>query len=288
MRRGRLNRYSRTVEVHRGVGPIEWRLIHNTKTDTMPVKDDRLDEVAPEPVADDGTPHKSVRPHYTSPRSTFWRTVQQAQKYSSWTFSAFAVLHTTSTVVAPAFSVGFAHSAFKFGNAIYQADYVEPVLVFGSLGVHVLSGLALRAHRVYHNKKYHDQWRFNLNPVSASGWLLVPLVLSHAFVTRVAPQWVLGDSSLISLDYITHSLQRKGAITYISMSLLTAVASFHVVYGWAKWLRLYSRRFRWYKYSAVVVPTLLALVSMLNLGRQPSVDGWIASQFDKISAAFGM
>jgi hypothetical protein len=251
----------------------------------MSPEDEKLADIVPEPmeVPDEG-PSARAFPH----QARFLRIAQKIQKYSSWAFSGFLTLHMSAMVVTPAISVPAAHSVFKFTNAIYQAHYVEPVLVFGSLFLHVASGFVLRSHNVYHNKKYYDKWRFNLNSVSLVGWILVPLVAGHFTATRLGPLFVLGDSSLVSVDYIVYSLHRKGLVPAASMTLMASLAAYHAVYGWAKWLSLYSKNLRWYKCAAVIIPSVLSVISLYNISSQPQVEGWLASQYDLVSEALGM
>ena len=70
---------------------------------------------------------------------------------------------------------------------------------------------------------------------SASGYILAPLVLTHAFVNRILPWVYEGGSSGVGLGYVAHGFARHPAIAWTGYVALVATASGHIVWGAARW-----------------------------------------------------
>lgn len=86
--------------------------------------------------------------------------LQSVQKYSSYTFTTFAFIHGLAVVVAPAISTSLADDLIGMGRQLYQDSGLEWILVWGSLGLHVLSGVAVRSIRqAIHRLKHGDKRR---------------------------------------------------------------------------------------------------------------------------------
>lgn len=62
------------------------------------------------------------------------------------------------------------------------------------------------------------------------------MVLGHALVNRTLPWWYEGDSSGIGLGFVSHGFAKHPAIAWTGYVALVGVASWHIVWGWAKWL----------------------------------------------------
>ncbi|GAA5977956.1 hypothetical protein JCM10908_004175 [Rhodotorula pacifica] len=83
--------------------------------------------------------------------------VQVVQKASAATFSIFAIVHLAAPLSAllpskPAYlrsAENRANGVALLGREIYQSEWTEPILVWGSLTTHVLSGITLRWLRVW-------------------------------------------------------------------------------------------------------------------------------------------
>ncbi len=189
----------------------------------------------------------------------------------------------------------------------YQSALTEPLVVVLPLFAHILSGVALRAYRrVQLARRYgadsrDDRRRLawpKLSGTSLLGYVLTPFVLGHAFVNRVLPLWVDGSSAGIGLSYVSHGFAKDPATSFVGYTVLIAVASTHLVWGWAKWLgytpdqttdpfganRVRSRKRRWY-----VINGLSALLAGLWLagglgivGRAGEVGGWVGRSYDEL------
>jgi hypothetical protein len=77
------------------------------------------------------------------------------QKYSSISFSIFAVIHGITVTVGPLVSVDFGNELLSLGRSIYQSPGLEEILVWGSLALHVSAGVLIRC-----IKKWSDKMRY--------------------------------------------------------------------------------------------------------------------------------
>ncbi|CAG8765259.1 16523_t:CDS:1, partial [Acaulospora morrowiae] len=64
-----------------------------------------------------------------------------------------------------------------------------------------------------------------------AGYILIPLVLTHAFISRALPRRHFGDSSLINATYITLALKKWPRSTYLALTALVTLGVFHAVSG---------------------------------------------------------
>lgn len=107
-----------------------------------------LQSVSPEPLEspplDSGSP-----PNPNSPTSyrIAMNILRKTQRYSAYTFSAFALVHMLATTITPAFLPGLANDILQMGRTVYHAPGMEYILVFGLATLHVLSGVAMRVLR---------------------------------------------------------------------------------------------------------------------------------------------
>ncbi|TVY28525.1 hypothetical protein LHYA1_G001938 [Lachnellula hyalina] len=131
----------------------------------------------------------------------------------------------------------------------YQSFPLEPLLITLPITTHILSGLALRIHRRNGNLKRYGAANLSISSrlskrlkvwpavswTSASGYILAPLVLTHAFVNRILPWVYEGGSSGVGLGYVAHGFARHPAIAWTGYVALVATASGHFVWGAARW-----------------------------------------------------
>ncbi|CAG8812056.1 9691_t:CDS:1 [Cetraspora pellucida] len=64
-----------------------------------------------------------------------------------------------------------------------------------------------------------------------AGYLLIPFVLSHAFIHRVLPRRHFGDSSMINASYVTLALKKWPRSTYLTFTMLIGLGVYHVCSG---------------------------------------------------------
>lgn len=203
------------------------------------------------------------------------QTVQLAQRYSSYTFTAFLAQHITSTSLLPlALGAQPASKYLLLFRPYYQSyPLAEPLLVLAPLAIHITSGIALRIHRrriLLRHYGYYDadaqgdpeSWSLwgrdgkgdvssgervraskgapwpKLTWTARAGYMAIPLVAGHAALTRLLPLYVDGGSSSIGLDYISHGIALAPALGYLGFTALVGVVGSHVVWGWARWTGL--------------------------------------------------
>ncbi|KAI0153120.1 hypothetical protein GGR57DRAFT_156718 [Xylariaceae sp. FL1272] len=187
------------------------------------------------------------------------------QRYSSYTFTAFAALHLANTSLIPLVykSVPYSEPFLLMTREIYQTRISEPLLVVLPVVAHITSGLAIRLiRRNQHMKRYggdtpglyattaskpssatsisstsNRTWPI-FSYIAASGYALTLLLSSHVAVNRLLPLVVDGDSSNVGLAFVSHSFARHPASAWVSYILLLSVSAGHMAWGMAKWLDL--------------------------------------------------
>ncbi|KAI9793454.1 MAG: hypothetical protein M1835_007253 [Candelina submexicana] len=284
---------------------------------------DALQELEPSPVEDDPTdvekdsyfPSASSPPPQPTRSSTLGLSghstvfyLTRFQKYSSYTFTLFLAFHITNTSLLPLStpSLPTASTYLLLTRPYYQSPLAEPLLIIAPLTLHITSGILLRLYRRRaltkrygadtHALRRGVAWP-KVSGTSALGYILVPLVVGHAFVNRVLPLWVEGGSSGIGLEYVAHGFARSPKIAFVGYTVLVGTAAWHSVWGWAKWLGLnpesvmeqgvegrLTRKRRWYGVNAV--SALLAGLWMAGglgvVGRGGEMKGWVGKGYDEL------
>ncbi|KAH8642975.1 hypothetical protein IG631_00438 [Alternaria alternata] len=230
------------------------------------------------------------------------------QKYSSYTFTAFAALHITNVSIIPLAtrSVLESNRYLLLTRPYYQSALTEPLLVGLPLVAHVTSGIALRLWRRRQAlKKYGAETRTDkrtipwpqLSGTSALGYALVPFASFHVWTTRILPLYAHGDSSLINLQYISHGFALHPAVSFTGFTALVGIGVWHFVWGAAKWLgwapsqvkmteedRALVRKRRWYTINGISAAlTALWLAGGLGVvGRDGKMVGWVGKEYDEL------
>lgn len=195
----------------------------------------------------------------------------KVQKYSALTFSAFFGLHSLAVVVSPAvLGIETAGSVNQLANGIYQTPVLEPILL-GAVSVHVMVGVGVR------------WWRAEMgrpNPLALAGWGLVPLVGAHFTIFRALPAKILGDSSLVTFEYVTHVLRRGGIGQWFLAIPLLVLSSYHVFVGLKRYFpRLAMTYSKKTTNLAVMGFSLLGVTSLVRIALQSEAVGWVAKQY---------
>lgn len=217
-------------------------------------------------------------------------------------------------------------SYLLLAREIYQTQLSEPLLVALPIAAHVASGIAIRLLRRSQNlKRYggatpggailplHRRQTSSsskqriwppLSWISCSGYVFTLAVGLHAFVNRVLPLAVEGDSANIGLAYVSHGFARHPVISWVAYGGLLVVGCGHMVWGWAKWFGLAQRagwrapaptgnvrvdrevkkrrRRVWYAVNgvAVLVTGLWAAGGLGVVARGGPARGWVAKVYD--------
>lgn len=196
----------------------------------------------------------------------------KTQKYTALTFTAFFGLHSLAVVASPTvLGVQTAGSVFQLTNGIYQTPILEPIFL-GAVGLHVAAGVGLRWWR--------GQMGSRPNPLALAGWGLVPLVGAHFAVFRALPVKILGDSSLVTFDYVTHVLRRGGVGQWLMAVPMVLLSSYHIFVGLKRYFpRLATIVSKKATNLAVVGFTAMGVASMIRIALQSEAVGWVAKQY---------
>jgi Protein of unknown function (DUF1691) len=228
------------------------------------------------------------------------------QKYSSYVFSAFGVIHITNVAIIPLVtqSVSKADNYLLLTRPFYQSFPLEPLLIGVPIGIHVLSGIALRFYRhrhavVRYGAQSHAEKRAipwpTVSGISKLGFMFWPLVASHQFIVRGLPVWLEGSSANSGLEYVAHGFARLPLFSFVFYTALVGAGVFHMTWGWSKWLGLtpaqtlpsdeeaeLTKKRRWYSINGVAA--CLALIwwggGLGVVGRGGAAEGWLAGVYD--------
>lgn len=237
-------------------------------------------------------------------------TVTRVQKYSSYAFAIFTAFHVANTSLIPLAvrSVPEANRYLLLTRPYYQSTLAEPLVVALPLIAHVTSGLALRFYRRRQAlQRYGAETRTDkrsipwpaLTGTSLLGYTLLPLASFHVWTTRILPMYMHGDSSLISLSYISHGFATHPFVSFAGFTALVATAVCHFAWGLAHWkgwkpsqVSAHSehtdldKKRRWYVINglAATVTGLWLAGGLGVVGKAGKTVGWIGKEFDELYA----
>lgn len=120
---------------------------------------------------------------------------------------------------------------------------------------------------------------FGLSPLSFSGYVFLILLSGHVFYERLAPILVDGDSSMIDLSFIAHSLQQTFGKTFTLLNMLVVTATYHMCVGWNRYLRRFTLKQRKVTYQTLIVLAAMGAISLLRIKDLP-VFASAAKRFD--------
>lgn len=282
-----------------------------------------LTQVVPEPLELPLLNPTDANPY--NPKKHVWKRILgklgQIQKYSAYGFLGFFGLHITSTVFAPGLGVNLnrCQELFEMCRNVYLGPLFEYSAIYATAGVHVAAGIAMRLLRGPGSRKaagakseviikdgerddiglggvgsllglgYKKSWistHFpSLTPLTFSGYIMLGALGYHFFKMKLAPMLVDGDSSLITLRYVTHYLRQSyygpvgQAFNYGMLILLVGLSFYHIVSGLFKYRRQFKIRAKKIAYGIIGTCTVLSLISMARLSRWNLETGFMAKQF---------
>ncbi|KAK9355487.1 hypothetical protein V1523DRAFT_404844 [Lipomyces doorenjongii] len=201
----------------------------------------------------------------------------KVHKYSSYSFTAFLSLHLATASAMPALlGIDAADNGIVLARVLYQVPIVEETLVFGSLAAHLISGAVLRIHKVRRDKRWYSR-RLKMSRISFTGYLLAPLVTAHVVVTRVIPLIKEGDSSIISLRYISRGFVRSRLTSWSLYTAMLGLTVYHVGYGWSRWLRI--RKYTRVRIAGVAV-FALGIWGLRVVSKGCNMAEWLGKKYD--------
>jgi hypothetical protein len=232
------------------------------------------------------------------------------QRYSSYVFSAFGVMHIVNTSIMPLVtqSVPASEKYMLLTRPYYGSPLAEPLIVLIPMWAHVLSGLALRIYKRNLNaRRYGESYskenqksflvKFwpHLSTVSKLGYQFVPLIVGHMVINRVIPK--LYNGSAIDLGYVSHAFAKHPAVSYAGFAALIGIGTFHITWGWAKWLKFTpiqatgtgaERESRKKRRRYIINGVAAAVAGLWMAGsfgivaKGGAAPGWIGKQYDEM------
>jgi len=210
---------------------------------------------------------------------TLLRVVTQIQSASALGFTTFLVLHLAAPLGA-AFGLD-ASGVMLLTREYYQTPPLEPLLVWGSLAAHVVSSTVRRI-------LLGVPRRPSLN--SLAGYLLVPMVLGHAWTHRIAPARLGVSPSLLSYQFVSYSMATHPLSSWAIYGSLSLAACYHtasglrmILSGRRKAARLPDSNLCKATYGAVVCGLGLGLVNLAGEGSE--VPLWLGKRYAEVLKA---
>jgi hypothetical protein len=228
--------------------------------------------------------------------------LQSTHRYSSYVLSGFLGLHALNTCIIPLTTIlasednalSTIDNGFMITRFLYQpSKSTEIILILAPLGIHVVTGLGLRARRIFQDRHlygegilayYARETRINrakglswpriralptlgYSSTAATGSVLLIFVSLHVFTTRYLPLKYAGDGET-SISLVSHALRKHPLLAYTLYSGLIVAGTFHVISGWGRWLKLtFTRRGRRVKNYLVVGTATAWFISLMRVGR---------------------
>ncbi|SGZ55973.1 CIC11C00000003518 [Sungouiella intermedia] len=283
---------------------------------------DELTQVVPQPFelpSDHVSPPPKKHPTFLT---KLIKVLTQIQKYSSYTFLGFFGLHIASTVVVPGLGINAekCQDIFEMCRNVYLGPLVEYLAIYAAGGIHLASGICIRVLRLFSSRTraqpkdflIKDEYREDIGlgglgtllglgykrswisstfpsftPLTFSGYVMAVCLGFHWFKMRLAPMLVDGDSSLVTLKYVTHYLHQSpfgkwGAFcNYAMLVLLLWVSFYHIVSGLFKWRRQVRARAKKIAYGVIGTFTSLSVIAILRMNLWPLDTGFMGKQFAK-------
>ncbi|WFD32920.1 hypothetical protein MSPP1_003973 [Malassezia sp. CBS 17886] len=175
------------------------------------------------------------------------------------TFLVSHVLAPFSAALVPHAAADVASRAMLFGRVYYQNAVLEPLLVWGALGVHVVAGLVRRAAARPKRRGSWDPRRWGYAQWHVlSGYVLLPTALVHLLANRVvpahegAPAHALSPAEL-DMEYVALGFRY---FPYVSAALYAALIAAAAVHGpggasvTSRWVCAYASYVQVWPYAA--------------------------------------
>lgn len=230
----------------------------------------------------------------------------QLQRYSSYAFTIFAGFHITNTSLIPLLtrSIPVSESYLLLTRPYYQSFPLESLLVGLPIAIHVTAGIALRLHKRNFNLQRYGaislpvstrlEKRLKVWPsiswISLTGYLMIPLIGSHALINRILPWLYEGGSSSVGLGYVAHIFAKHPFLAYFNYSAMIGLVSGHFSWGFCRWNKLIiagnsqkARRRRW---SINIVSAFIALAWISGgfgiVARGGHAIGWVGNLYNEL------
>ncbi|KAK6357815.1 hypothetical protein TWF730_007173 [Orbilia blumenaviensis] len=252
---------------------------------SSPDRELRLLELEPSPLETDGLSTQIGTLHNVGSSEGAHRITHylvKTQQISSYIFTGFLGIHWFTTGIFPLFGDAEAtDSSLLLSRVIYQNDVIEPCLVLGSVGAHIVSGVALRIIRrvKQYNKYGRVIWFRDLGILQGSGYLLIPMVAIHFSIVRLLPLIRDGGSESIGIGFLAHGFVQLKYLSWFMYPALAIVGTFHVAQGWARW-KGYPKNWKSRVVCLATVVSGVWLTSVIRISRIGRAVGHLGRHYD--------
>ncbi|KAK6518499.1 hypothetical protein TWF506_005647 [Arthrobotrys conoides] len=208
----------------------------------------------------------------------------KTQQISSYVFTGFLGIHWFTTGILPLVSNPEAvDNSLLLSRVLYQNELIEPCIVLGSVGAHVLSGVTLRGIRRARKYRKSGQltWLKDFNILQGSGYLLIPTVAIHFGIVRLLPLLKDGGSESIGIGFLGHGFARLRYLSWLIYPTLAAASTFHVVQGWARW-QCYPKRKKSRTWCLIAVVSGAWLASIVRISKIGRAVGHLGRHYDEL------
>lgn len=129
--------------------------------------------------------------------------------------------------------------------------------------------------------------KFGLSPLQFAGYASILPVLFHVTQMRLIPLFIDGDSSCVTMDYVSHIFGTTQGlwrpllnwVVYPPMILMT---TYHTIYGMLRWLRVKDLKLRKVAVNVISLISLCGVWSIYTVSKMESTaPGFIQKKFDK-------
>lgn len=184
--------------------------------------------------------------------------LRKVQAGSGLAFSTFLSFHLSNALLAPLGPLAY-DGVMAVGRIVYQHPLVEPLLIVGSLTLHVSSSALLLARRYRRSRtssvaldtsegKEEDssisttrvKVPLHLTLHRYTGYVLMAFVGAHALATR-APNLFLGGEPT-DFAFIAYSLEVIGKPFFVYYVVFASSAAYHLSYGFFQALKVFFPR----------------------------------------------
>ncbi|KAJ3046027.1 hypothetical protein HDV00_003776 [Rhizophlyctis rosea] len=173
-------------------------------------------------------------------------TLTTIQCVSGLAFSSFTLLHLSGHALAT-IRFSLAETALYASREFYQAPWIEPLLIGGSVGVHAIVSIIKVARRKARQAKIKaakaedDEKRLQKTKSEAvkgleyhrySGYILTTFFLPHVYASRINPLRVLPDPYIMDLTYVTWTMHYLAPGVFHAYYLALGTAGlYHTLFG---------------------------------------------------------
>ncbi|GHJ85186.1 hypothetical protein NliqN6_1588 [Naganishia liquefaciens] len=200
------------------------------------------------------------------PRPTYLRLLTGIQNTSALAFGTFLAVHLASPVVAAVAGGEGATRLMLLGREYYYP--LEPVLVYGSISLHVAASFLRRLH-------LRRATPFRPTTHQLAGYVLIPFLSLHILTHRLIPSSpnppinALSPSEL-GYSFVSYGLQTWPIVSWTTYAALILAGTYHALLGAPQALA-------WFRSKATRPPSkgtpravlrgaFIALVSVLGIG----------------------